>query len=168
MFLLLESIKKTGLKTTKKSWKHYFPHHRKMGIFLDIQVQITPYYVVLSGRNSNSSKILCMSSIPTNSKWIGLIQREKKWKHQFFRRLRAANSVIRDRILNSSKLLCMSSLPVSMKRIPSTTTEKKWQQCFPNYNTICCHGNLWSDRGEYEKDQMKNSGENVMMSFSPL
>ena len=32
-----------------------FPHHKTMGIFLDIQVKITPYYVVLSGRNSNSS-----------------------------------------------------------------------------------------------------------------
>ena len=28
---------------------------RTMGIFLDILVQITPYYVVLSGRNLNSS-----------------------------------------------------------------------------------------------------------------
>ena len=77
----------------------------------------------------------------------------------------------------------MSSLPVSMKRIPSRSTEKKWQHRFSNYNTICCHGNQWSDLAEfeliqafmhvlvnckYEKDQMKNSGENVMASFSPL
>ena len=27
-----------------------------------------------------------------------IIQSEKKWKHQFFRRLRAANSVVRGRI----------------------------------------------------------------------
>ena len=27
-----------------------------------------------------------------------IIQNEKKWKHQFFRRLRAANSVVRGRI----------------------------------------------------------------------
>ena len=55
-----------------------------------------------------------------------IIQSEKKWKHQFFRRLRAANSVVGSgRISNSSKLLCMSSLPVSMKRIPSRTTKKK-------------------------------------------
>ena len=94
MFLLPESIKKSGSKTTKKSWKHHFPHHKTMGVFLDIQVQITSYYVVLSGRNSNSTLILCMSSIPTNLKWIGLIQSEKKWKHQFCRRFRAANSVV--------------------------------------------------------------------------
>ena len=53
-------------------------------------------------------------------------------------------------ISNSSKLLCMSSLPVSMKRIPSRTTEKKLQHHFPNYNTICCHGNQWSDLAEFQ------------------
>ena len=77
----------------------------------------------------------------------------------------------------------MSPLPVSMKRIPSRTTEKKGQHRFSNYNTICCHGNQWSDLAEfeliqasmhvlmackYEKDQMKNRGENVMTSFSLL
>ena len=34
-----------------------------------------------------------------------IIQREKKWKHQFFRRLRAANSVIRGRIWPNFKLI---------------------------------------------------------------
>ena len=41
------------------------------------------------------------------------------------------------------------SLPVSMKRIPSRTTEKKRQHRFSNYNTICCHGNQWSDLAEF-------------------
>ena len=76
-----------------------------------------------------------------------IIQSEKKWKHQFFRHLRAASSVVSvvgsGQISNSSKLLCMSSLPVSMKWIPSRTTEKKWQHLFSKYNTICCHGNQW-------------------------
>ena len=120
-----------------------------MGVFLDIQVQITPYYVVLSGQNSKSSEILCMSSIPTNLKWIGLIQSEKKWKHHFFRRLRAANSVVRGRISNSSKLLCMSSLPVSMKRIHQEQQKKSGSTVFSNYITICCHGNQWSDLAEF-------------------
>ena len=74
-------------------------------VFLDIQVQITPYYVVLSGRNANSSLILCMSSIPTNLKWIGFIQSEEKWNHQFFTRLRAANSVVRGRIRPNFKVI---------------------------------------------------------------
>ena len=46
-----------------------------------------------------------MSSIPTNLKWIGLIQSEKKWKHQIFRRLRAGNYVVRGRIWPNFKLI---------------------------------------------------------------
>ena len=34
-----------------------------------------------------------------------IIQREKKWKHQFFRRLRAANSVVRGLIWPNFKLI---------------------------------------------------------------
>ena len=35
------------MKTTKKSLKHHFPHYKFIGVFLDIQVQITPYNVEL-------------------------------------------------------------------------------------------------------------------------
>ena len=90
-----------------------------------------------------------------------------------------------NRISNSSKLLCMSSLPVSMKRIPSITTEKKWQHRFSNYTPSVAmetSGRIWPNfeliqafihvpiacKYMYEKDQMENSGENVMTSFSPL
>ena len=74
----------------------------------------------------------------------------------------------------------MSSLPVSMKRIPSresgntvfqiislsvameisgwVLTNFELIQAFVHVLIAC----------KYEKDQMKNSGENVMMSFSPL
>ena len=78
-----------------------------------------------------------------------IIQSEKTWKHQFFRRLRAANSVVRGWIWLNFKLI-QASLPVSMKRIPPRTTEKKWQNCFSNYNTICRHGNQWSDHAEFQ------------------
>ena len=33
MFLLPESITKIGLKTTKKRWKHHFPHYKSMGVY---------------------------------------------------------------------------------------------------------------------------------------
>ena len=39
MFLPPESIKKIGMKTTKKIWKHPFPHYKSMGVFLDIKGQ---------------------------------------------------------------------------------------------------------------------------------
>ena len=86
-------------------------------------------------------------------------------------------------ISNSSKPLCMSSLPVSMKRIPSRSTEKKWHAVFqiitlsvametsgrtwPNFKLIQAFMHVLIAY-MYEKDQMKNSGENVMTSFSPL
>ena len=38
--------------------------------FLDAQGQLTPKSVVESGRNSNSSKLLCMSSLPASIKRI--------------------------------------------------------------------------------------------------
>ena len=31
--LLPESITKIGLKTTKKKWKHHFPHYKSMGVY---------------------------------------------------------------------------------------------------------------------------------------
>ena len=77
----------------------------------------------------------------------------------------------------------MSSLPVSMKRIPSRTTEKKDNtvfqiitlsvametsgQIWPNFELIQAFMHVLI-ACKYEKDQMKNSRENVMTSFSPL
>ena len=40
--------------------------------------------------------------------------------------------------------------PSTPARIPSRTTEKKWQNRFSNNNTICCHGNQWSDLAEFQ------------------
>ena len=39
--------------------------------------------MVRSGRNSNSSEILCMSSLPASIKRIGLKATEKRWRHHF-------------------------------------------------------------------------------------
>ena len=77
----------------------------------------------------------------------------------------------------------MSSLPVSMKRIPSRTSEKRGNTVFqiitlsvametsgriwPNFELIQAFKHVLIDC-KYEKDQMKNRGENVMTSFSPL
>ena len=41
-----------------------------MGIFLDAQGQLTPQSLVESGRNSNSSEILWLSSLPASMKKI--------------------------------------------------------------------------------------------------
>ena len=39
--------------------------------------------MVRSGRNSNSSEILCMSSLPASIKRIGSKTTENKWRHHF-------------------------------------------------------------------------------------
>ena len=39
--------------------------------------------MVRYGRNSNSSKILCMSSLPASTKRIGPIATKKRWRHHF-------------------------------------------------------------------------------------
>ena len=77
----------------------------------------------------------------------------------------------------------MSSLPVSMKRIPSRTTEKSGNTVFKIITLSVAmetSGRIWPNfeliqasmhvliACRYEKDQMKNSGENVMTSFFPL
>ena len=54
-----------------------------MANFLDTQGQLTPQSVIRSGRNSNSSENLCMSSLPASIKRIGSKTTEKRWRHRF-------------------------------------------------------------------------------------
>ena len=47
-----------------------FSHYKSMGIFPDAQGQLTPQSLVRSGRISNSSEMLWMSSLPASMKKI--------------------------------------------------------------------------------------------------
>ena len=60
-----------------------FSHYKSMGNFLKALGQLTLKSVVRSGRNSNLSEILCMSSLPLSIKRIGSKATEKRWRHQF-------------------------------------------------------------------------------------
>ena len=77
----------------------------------------------------------------------------------------------------------MSSFLVSMKKIPSRTTEKSGNIVFQTITLSVAmetSGRIWPNfeliqalihvliACKYEKDLMKNSGDNVMTSFSPL
>ena len=46
-------------------------YYKSRGNFLDAQGQLPPLSVVRSGRNLNSSEILCMSLLPASIKRIG-------------------------------------------------------------------------------------------------
>ena len=47
-----------------------FSHYKSMGIFPDAQGQLTPQFLVRSGRISNSSEMLRMFSLPASMKKI--------------------------------------------------------------------------------------------------
>ena len=68
--ILPASMKRIRLRTAEKKWRHHFSHYKPMGIFSDFQGQLTPQSVVQSSRNSNSSELSCMSSLPASMKRI--------------------------------------------------------------------------------------------------
>ena len=100
--------------------------------FSDAQGQITLELVVVSGRNLNSSKFSCTSSLPARMRMI-----ESKMKE-----------LECSLISNSSEMLWMSSLPASMKTIRLKMKALECSQHFPHYNpmgAIRCHGNQSSN-----------------------
>ena len=128
--------------------------------FSDAQGQITLVLVSVSGRNLNSSKLLCMSSLPARMRMIDLKMKELECSQDFSHyksmgifpdaqgQLTPQSFVRSDRISNSSEMLWMFSLPASMKKIRSKMKALEWTQHFPDYNpmgAICCHGNQSSN-----------------------
>ena len=96
-------------------------------------------------------------------------------------RLTLQSLVRSGRISNSSEMLWMFSLPASMKKILSKMKALEWTQHFPHYNSMVAmetSGRIWPNLEliqalihvliycKYEKNPIKNSGENVMTSFS--
>ena len=132
--------------------------------FSDAQGQITLELVVVFGRNLNSSRLLCMSSLPARMRMIDLKMKELEFSQDFSHyksmgifpdaqgQLTPKSLVRSGRISNSSEMLWMSSLPASMKKIRSKMKALECSQHFPHYNpmeAICCHGNhspnpIWS------------------------
>ena len=95
--------------------------------FSDTQGQITLVLVVVSGRNLNSSKLSCMSSLPARMKMIESKMKELEWSQHFYHyksmgifpeaqgQLILQYLVQSCRISNLSEMLWISSLPASMK-----------------------------------------------------
>ena len=85
-FMLIQVISNFDDDSIKNEWASIetaFSHYKSMGNVLDAQGQLSPKSVVLSGRNLNSFKILCMSSLPASIKKIGSKATEKRWRHHF-------------------------------------------------------------------------------------
>ena len=74
---------KDPIKNSREKVETSFSHYKPMGIFLDVQGQLTPQPVVRASRNSNLSELSCMSSLPASMKRIGWKTAKKKWRHRF-------------------------------------------------------------------------------------
>ena len=128
--------------------------------FSDAQGQITLVMVSVSGRNLNSSKLLCMSSLPARMKMINSKMKELECSQDFSNyksmgifpdaqgQLTPQSLVRSGRISNSSEMLWMFSLHASLKKIRSKKKALEWTQHLPHYNpmgAIRCHGHQSSD-----------------------
>ena len=128
--------------------------------FSDAQGQITLVLVSVSGRNSNSSKLSCMSSLPARMRLIKSKMKELECSKDFSHyksmgiftdaqgQLTPQSLVRSGLISNLSEMLWMFSLPASMKKIQSKVKALEWSQHFPHYNpmgAICCHGHQSSN-----------------------
>ena len=110
--------------------------------FSDTQGQITLVLVSVSGRNLNSSKLSCMSSLPARMRMIDSKMKELEWSQDFSHyksmgifqiaqgKLTPQSLVRSDRISNLSEILWMFSLPASMKKIRSKMKALEWTQHF--------------------------------------
>ena len=128
--------------------------------FSDAQGQITLVSVSVSGRNLNSSKLSCMSSLPARMRMIDSKMKELECSQDFSHyksmgifpdaqgQLTPQSLVRSGRISNSSEMLWMFSLPASMKKLRSKMKALEWTQHFPHYypmGAIRCHGNQSSN-----------------------
>ena len=115
-----------------------FSHYKSMGIFPDAQGQLTPQSLVRSGRISNSSEMLWMSSLPASMKKIrSKIEALGCSQHYTFNFSDAQGQitlelvVVSCRNLSSFKVLCISSLPARIKMIDSKMKELEFTRYFP-------------------------------------
>ena len=167
-----------------------------MGIFPDAQGQLTPQSLVRSGRISNLSEMLWMSSLPASMNKIRSKMKALEWsQHYMYSNFSDAQGQITlvlvsvsGRDLNSSKLSCRSSLPARMRMIDSKMKELECSQDFSYGDFSRCSraansavlGPIWPNfklvrdvmdvlvTCKYEEDPIKNEGARVVTTFSPL
>ena len=147
-------MKKIRSKVKALEFSQHYP-----SFFSDAQGQVTLELVVVSGRNLNSSKISCISSLPARMKMIESKMKELEWSQHFYhynsmgifqdaqRQLTPQSLVRSGQISNSSEMLLISSLPASMKKIRSKIKALESSH-FPHYypiGAIRCHGNQSSN-----------------------
>ena len=98
---------------------------------------------MVSGRNLNSFKLSCMSSLPTRMRMIESKMKEPEYSQDMSHYKSMGifpQSLVRSgRILNSSEMLWMFSLPGSMKKIRSKMKALECSQHFPLLERLRTH-----------------------------
>ena len=101
---------------------------------------------MVSGPNLNSSKLLCMSSLPARMKMIESKMKELEWSQHFshYKSMgifpdaqgqQTLQSLFQSgRILNLFEMLWMFLLPARIKKIRSKVKALEWSQELPHYN----------------------------------
>ena len=113
--------------------------------FSDAQGQITLELLAVSGRNLNSSKLSCMSSLPARMRMINSKMKELECSQDF------------------SHYKCMGIFPDAQGQLTLPSLVRFW----PNFELgrdvmdvlVTC---------KYEEDPIKNEGARVFTTFSPL
>ena len=107
------------------------------------QGQLTPKSVMESCRNSNPSKVLWLTLLPTRMKKIHWEMKALEWSQRFSHyksmgifpnahgQLTHKSFVRYCPISNPSKILWLSSLPARIKKNQSKSKELEWSKCFP-------------------------------------
>ena len=101
-------MKKINSKLKALEWSQHFSYYKSMGIFPNVQGQLTHKYLVESCQISNPSEILWVSLLPARMKKIQSKMKALEWSQHYsliFRRSWAANSKDSDGILPKFKLI---------------------------------------------------------------
>ena len=137
------SVRLIKSKMKKLECSQDFSHYKFMVIFPDAEGQVTPQSMVRTGRISNSSEMLCMSSFRDSMKEIRskieVLECSQHYTSIFLTRkdrITLELVVVSGRNSNPSKLSCMSSLPASMRMIDSKMKELERSQDFSHYKPM--------------------------------
>ena len=136
MSLLLARIKKIKSKMKVLECSQHYTL-----IFQTLKGKKSPQSVLESGRNSNSYKLLCMSSLPAR-----IIKLEYS-KYVVSRRFRAAYSAVRCRSWPKFELIRDLMVVIMTCENVEDLIKKRFTTIFPlnHLGAICCHRNQISD-----------------------
>ena len=136
-------MKKIHFKIKALECLQDFSHYKSMGIFPDAQGQLTPQSLVESCRNSKSSEILWLSSLPAIIKKDPIKTEGARVFTTLYvdfsdaqGQITLKSVVVSGQNSNSFKLSCMSSLPTRMMMIDSKMKELECSQDFSHYKSM--------------------------------